>query len=424
MQISLRSQLAAGVAALGVTAVAVTPIAQPDLLPSMQRVSMEFQLVGNPITEIGSVLQDINTNLFNQNFFPYDLNPNGWPELFYSGPVNQEGGDDFVFAPLNYGLLPDIANQFSTGALNALINNISGYVWTGIRSAGIIPAGLAQAAFQAPGAVIEAVTLLIDSQPEAALQALVDGIVAPIQNGIEGALDGVGYIVNNIIFNAQTVLASTIPNLLQGLVATTIDGASFIAGALFNTVQTAFTEAIGGDIGGALSTLSAGLLGRNGTFGYLEQLTLGPGIVQVVDGFDTVVIGSYRSVLTSELQRLGSLNTWTTGEDEDEVYVGGILNPPYEPTPGPFAAVRADASPAAATANDVETAPVVEAEPTVTSVREAAQDVTPEVVAEPATTAATADTGGSAGATEAPASVEKPAKQRVSRKAAKAAADN
>ena len=54
MQLSLRSQLIAGVAALSATAVAVAPIAQPDLLASPQQVAAAIQLsaFANPVTEL------------------------------------------------------------------------------------------------------------------------------------------------------------------------------------------------------------------------------------------------------------------------------------------------------------------------------------------------------------------------------------
>lgn len=50
MNVSLRSQMTAGVAALGAAVVAVAPITQSDLLPSLQRVaaSVELSSFSNP----------------------------------------------------------------------------------------------------------------------------------------------------------------------------------------------------------------------------------------------------------------------------------------------------------------------------------------------------------------------------------------
>ncbi len=54
MNISLSSQMAAGVAALGATAVAIVPIAQQAALPSVQNTAVAVQLTGlaNPVAAV------------------------------------------------------------------------------------------------------------------------------------------------------------------------------------------------------------------------------------------------------------------------------------------------------------------------------------------------------------------------------------
>ena len=54
MQLTLRSQLIAGVAALGVSAIAVAPVAQPELLTAADRVSSAVSLTAfaNPIAAL------------------------------------------------------------------------------------------------------------------------------------------------------------------------------------------------------------------------------------------------------------------------------------------------------------------------------------------------------------------------------------
>ena len=54
MNISLRSQMTAGVAALSAAVVAVAPITQPDLLPSAERIAAAIQLsaFSNPVIAI------------------------------------------------------------------------------------------------------------------------------------------------------------------------------------------------------------------------------------------------------------------------------------------------------------------------------------------------------------------------------------
>jgi ABC-type xylose transport system substrate-binding protein len=62
VQISLRSQLIASIAALSATATVITAITPSDLTPSIQRVSSSYQLsaLANPITTIAGVADQLN----------------------------------------------------------------------------------------------------------------------------------------------------------------------------------------------------------------------------------------------------------------------------------------------------------------------------------------------------------------------------
>lgn len=435
MQISLRSQLVAGVAALGATAIAITPITQPDLLPSLQRVSADVQLVvANPINAIGGVIQDVNTDIFNQAF----IDSYTWPDFFF-------GTDDYFYGPNYNGLLPDLVNLFSSGPLSALINNVSGYAWAGIRGVGVIGSGTAAALFNTPGALIGAAQELIVNQDlDAALAILQTQILGPLQLGITGAVEATGYIIDNVIDNAQTVLTSTLPFVVSELLGVATGGLSFMANSVINTVGTIITNLATFSLAGLEGAWNAavnGFLGREGLLGQIEQLTLGLGIVRVVGGENEVVVPSVRSVITSELQRLGDFKV---------IGDGGILNEPFDapPAPPPGAAEQAAATTLAAAPAAVEAAPAeAPAGPDATDAREAASsDTAPAGGTGSATNSASAAEGGSAAedgpATESTAAelvtatdvasagdgdsatAEKPSKHRVSRKAAKAAADN
>lgn len=434
MQISLRSQMAAGVAALSATAIAITPITQPDLLPSLQRVSADVQLVvANPINAIGGVIQDINTDIFNQAF----IDSYTWPDFFF-------GTDDYFYGPNYNGLLPDLTNLFSSGPLSALINNVSGYAWAGIRGVGVIGSGTAAALFNTPGALIGAVQEIIVNQDfDAALAILQTQILGPLQLGITGAVEATGYIIDNVISNAQTVLSSTLPFLVSELLGVATGGLSFMANSVINTVGTIITNLATFSLAGLEGAWNAavnGFLGREGLLGQIEQLTLGLGIVRVVEGENVVEVPSVRSVITSELQRLG---------DFKAIGDGGILNDPFDapPAPPPGAAEQAAATTLAAAPAAVEAAPAqAPAEPTATDAREAASaETAPAAGTESAADSASGAESGSAAeagpaaestpaaevatATEVAgdtgsATAEKPTKHRASRKAAKAAAEN
>ena len=148
MNVSLRSQMTAGVAALGAAVVAVTPITQPDLLPSMQRVAaaVELSAFSNPIIAITDTISFATGYILYQGFVSEDI---VLPDAFY--------GTEFLYAPLNNGIIPDLVNQFSNGALSGLVNNLSGYGFAGVTTALDLVDGIAGAAFNAPFAIVEAV---------------------------------------------------------------------------------------------------------------------------------------------------------------------------------------------------------------------------------------------------------------------------
>ncbi|MCB1290666.1 MAG: hypothetical protein KDB45_03940 [Mycobacterium sp.] len=351
MNVSLRSQMVAGVAALGAAAVVVTPIAQPELLPSSQRAVAAVQLsaIANPIAALGGTVGLANDLIFAQDFFSDSL---AWPDDFY--------GVEFLYAPLNFGIIPDVVNQFSTGALVGLVNNLSGYVWAVNYGLIELGTGAGSAIFNAPFAVVDAVGELIGGDPAAALNTLVTGIVDPVQTGIQNALAGVGYIVDNVIENIRTVLRSTLPYVVSGVVNALVNNVSYMASSLIGTVTTVVGDLASLDLEGAWNAAVNGLLSDTGTLGQLVAFTLGVGLAEDIDGVETVTSPSVRAVLTSELQRLGGQKWW--GDN-------GITNDPFVyPT-----ASAAASAPAAA----LESAPVAAASEAAPG-SAAAADATPE----------------------------------------------
>lgn len=124
MQLSLRSPLIAGAATVSAAALVVAPIAQPDLLPSMQRVSSAVQLIAfdNPVLALLATLADTSASIFDQAplLDPAEL---FWPDSFYATDFS------YLYAPGFYGLIPDFAFQVAFGALSALVGNPSGYIY-------------------------------------------------------------------------------------------------------------------------------------------------------------------------------------------------------------------------------------------------------------------------------------------------------
>lgn len=321
MQIALRSHMIAGVAALGATAMVITPITQPDLLPSVQRAaaSIELSSFDSPFTAISQVVEDINTNIFsNAPFGAPWTNVPGFP-LYYEGII-----PDFLDLPLP--------------SLTTFGTNLSGYAWAGVRGVGDLSAKVLQAAWNTPFAVIDAAQLLIKGDTQGAIDLLKTQIVAPLQLGINSLLNSGDYILSNVVENIGILGAGILP-AFQNLVGTTLNGAAYIGVGLITTVKDSVDALTQGDYDTAWNIAVAGLLGREGTFGSLEKLTLGPGIIN--SGGD---IPSYRTVLNSIAQSFP-------------------FNQPYDPTQGPFqpasAAVKASsktqAAPVAATVGDTQT---------------------------------------------------------------------
>lgn len=444
MQISLRSQMIAGVAAVAATAVAITPITQPDLA-TMQRLSSSFDLTGiaNPVSALTGTLDYAVQSLANQ----IDLLPPEelfWPDSFYSSDFST------LYAPGYFGWVPDLANQFSFGAISALVNNLSGYTYAGVSAPLAVVSGIATAAFNAPFAVVTAAQLALAGDIPGAIAELQTQIIDPIQFGLETALASVGYLLNNALANVQTVVFDAVPRLINGLTSAVVGGAAYLVTGLIGTVSTIVTDISTGNIEGAWNAAIDGILGPDGTLGNVVALTIGIGITEFIDYEEgpvlTVTNPSLRSVLTSEGQRLGDFSA--NGE-------GGILNDPFFPPEPP---VTAPAAAQPAVEAGVEAAVVAESQPSQAEVNE----VTEVTVARPSpgasaptgtdaaadsagskSTASGADAAGSgddasADATAGPAApaaadaagpqatgsdsgaAEKPAKQRSARTAAKA----
>ena len=345
MNVSLRSQMVAGVAALGATAVAIVPIAQQEVLPSMQRAAAAVQLTGlaNPVGSVLGSLGEVNSYLFDT--YTFDDAEVTWPDNFYG---------TYTYAPLNLGIVPDAVNQFSTGALSGLVNNLAGYGWAGIQTGLELGTAVSDSVFNTPGAVVTAVQQLIAGDPQAAIDALVVGIIDPLKYGVQYTLAAGNYLVSNFTENLGTVVSSFLPYLTRGLINSVVGGITELAKAAIATAVTVVQDVAKLDLEAAWNDAVDGFLGPNGTLGQSIDWAIGPGLT---DDQNVVTVPSPRAVVTSELQRLGGAKAW--GDD-------GITNDPFFPPTAAEAKAAAVASvpaaveaPAAVQADAV--APEVEA---------------------------------------------------------------
>ena len=320
MQQSLRSQLIAGVAALSATAVAVAPIAQPDLLASPQQVSAAIQLsaFANPVTELLGTLALTSENIFYQDTLP---SPSDlfWPDSFYNSDFT------FVYAPNFTGLLPDAVNQFSSGALSAVLNNLSGYIDTTVYGVTGVAIGVSDAVFNTPFALITAAQLALAGQIDAAIAELQAQILVPLQDGIATGIQAGTYILNNVVANATTLLTDTLPRLVSGLAEATVAGTTYLVETAISVATDVASNLASLNVEGAWNAAVNGLLDPgSGLLGSVAALTVGVGLFEDIDYPDigivqTVTPPSIRSVLTSVSQRVGDFSDFGDG---------GILNNP------------------------------------------------------------------------------------------------
>lgn len=344
MQLSLRSQMIAGVAALGATAVAIAPLSQPTLAPSMARVSSEVQLSAlvNPISlitaNIGYLAEDVFSTLVWNG--PDELY---WPEGFYSADF------EFVYYPQYVGAIPDAANQFSFGALAALVNNLSGYAEAALSTLSVVE-GVSSAIWNTPAAVVSAVGYLAAGDTASALAVLQTEIIAPLQAGIAQAVAGVGFIIDNVLGNVQSLATITIPGLIANVGSQIVGSASYMIQSAVATATQVVTDLAGLQFEAAWNDALNGFLGPNGTLGQLESFTIGVGIIEDVTYDDgqggtivvpTVTVPSIKAVATSTLQRMG---------DYRSNGAGGISNDSFEPLVTAAAAAPARRAAAAAVA--------------------------------------------------------------------------
>jgi hypothetical protein len=233
-------------------------------------------------------------------------------------------------------------------------------------------------------------------------------ILTPLQSGVQSALAGVGYIVDNVIRNIQNVVTFTLPTLVAGLASAAVDGLTYVTQSAVATVVQVVNDLSTLNFQAAVQTAVVGFLGPDGTLGQIEKLTTGIGIVAPTGtpAEPTVIVPSVRSVITSVAQRTG---------DYADLGLGGIANNPFTPSlPTSAASARSASAARAAAAAAVTAAPAATATAGDNAETVASTSAPEAVQAATDTAAVSADS----------ASVEKPVKHRASRKAVKAAADS
>ena len=276
MAISLRSHLIASVAFVGAATIALTPIAQPEVMPSLQRSSAAYQLsaLANPITAIAGVVEFLNYQILSGEALgndpaTYEFADPYWTDFFTATDPFTDPPGTFRYGPQTLGLIPDLASGFSTNALSAVISNLSNYGFAAGEVALALGTGAATAVWNTPAAVVAAAGYVAAGDSAAALAELQTQIVAPLQASIQVATDAITYITSNLSRNVQTVLTDTLPKMLGGLARATVGGLTFLTQSAIATVTQVVTDLAVLNFEAAWNGAVNGFLSNIGTLGVM-----------------------------------------------------------------------------------------------------------------------------------------------------------
>lgn len=240
MQISMRSHVIAGVAMVGASAIAVTPITQPDVLPSLhtRTVAVDLLKFDNPVTVFAQTLE--------------------WTVEDIASLISAPIADPVP-------ILRTLAvNQFGNG-LDLLV------------SAGALGVGFAAAAFNIPFATITAITQVLNNDIPGALATLQTELIGPITTEINGVvIPRLTKIVQTTIDHIQA-LASVLPSAVQGIAAAVGNSVTQTFGAVSATVQQTIAELQVLNPEGVWNAVIDGVLGLGGVIDTLRATTIGGG---------------------------------------------------------------------------------------------------------------------------------------------------
>lgn len=382
MQISLRSHLIAGTAAVvGTGAIAMNPVMGAQLslpsiaLPSVANVALAG--LDSPISELlGTVI------LGSQYLFNTTANPllaTSWPYAGFGAGIPIFPGA--LAAPAaggysSFGLVPQIIDD-ALPAISQLGYNGSDYL--AVSAAGLGGAGylLSEGVWNAAG---ELLTLNIPGA--------ISTLVSSIQAAGSLALASGAYVLGGVVARAEAVVNYLVAEL-PTLIGATVGQVTVLVNSAVAVVTNTVAAIGGGDLGGAYNAVVDGLLGVSGVPGTLLNLTIGAGVQTAPIATFNPVTGAY----TPTTAFIPSIRT------EVQSLAKGITKALATPNPvsPPVASVRKAARSAA-------------------SVARSTAAVAAPAVAAPA--------GDSSAAADSSAPAEKPATHRASRQAARAASTN
>lgn len=425
MQISLRSQMVAGTAAVvGAGAIALTPIAPAVNLPALNlsNAGVGLAAFANPLDaliNVGLVLSDYTLNGL------YSVTPeDNWTNSGIGPLINALIPDLGVTRP---GLIPNIiTNPFPI--VTNVATNVLGYAYTGVEAVGSALGSLSDIIWLIPATTVQVVLDIVSLNFENVITDIVaafDTALGAATDAVNAIIDGATTIVTNLIARATGVIDAVVSG-----VPTLVDVVTGQVGALVatvtNVVTNIFTAASSLDIEGTWNALVGGLLdptygGPLDTLpGAVINLTYGAG-VQANPLDPTTFIPSVRTAATTFITEVA------------DVLASPVSPPAAAEAPAAAAAeapaveVEAPVAGAEAPAAEVEAAPAAEATAgdaaeasSAVSARSSASKAAAEAPAAAPAAEATAGDSAPAASEESSAPAKKPG--RASARSAKSAA--
>lgn len=259
MQISLRSQMIAGTAAVvGASAIALTPVvAQHEMLPNVHVPSaITMTAFHSPLTEVIASLGLVNNYIFNPSFnaaaFP-GLSPLivafGLPALGFNAG----------------GVVPQIINDHLP-IISQLGKNGSDYLYNSVKGLGTSAAVLSQGVWDA---AFELLSLNITGA--------INTLINSVQFAGTNALAAGTYVATGVITRASavaTALAAEVGQIAQ----ITLGQVSVLVNSVVNVATNVATALTNLDVQGAWNAAVDGLLGPTGIPGVVTSLTIGAGV--------------------------------------------------------------------------------------------------------------------------------------------------
>ena len=281
MHITLRPHLMAGVAALVAGAIALTPVTQPELLPSAQRVSAA--IAGVTLSGLDSPLTALlDSAILETSYLLNPISPNISPVSNYwqysgIGPIVQAAlGTAALGGYVNLGVLPQIFSDHLP-ILTQLVDNAAGYLTNIAGNALNDGATLSEALWNLPGALITASEQALHGEFAAALATLKTAIITPLSDVGHNIYSVATTILSEFSSHVRN-LAGVIPGLVK-IAAVHIVGTLKLAGRQIVAVTSAALAALrSGHLATAWNTAVDGLLAPPGLAGLVLNLTIGAGV--------------------------------------------------------------------------------------------------------------------------------------------------